>query len=173
MARKNGATETERKRGATGFVRAAACVAAVTRAAGAARGFAERKLLTRWPEIAGPELAALCQPLEISHRRGQGLGGTLVLAVEGAAAPEVTHMGPRLIERVNQAFGYAAVSRLRVTQMRPLAPPATPAPPPPRIDRVTPDAISGVADEGLRAALALLATNIRTKAAKAAADRSR
>ena len=45
------------------------------------------------------------------------LGATLVVRVEGARATEVEHLGPRIIERVNQFYGYRAIDRLKVTQV--------------------------------------------------------
>ena len=80
------------------------------------RGFAESKLLTRWPEIVGPEIAAIAHPVELRYGRGSQIGGTLVLLVGGANAPMVEMQTPRLIDQVNACYGYRAVSRIRITQ---------------------------------------------------------
>ena len=39
-----------------------------------------------------------------------------MVRTEGARAPEVEHLGPRIIERVNQFYGYRAIARLKVVQ---------------------------------------------------------
>lgn len=172
----HGAGDDGRKRRRGGFARAAQVAAPIVRAAGAARGFAELRLLSCWDEIAGPDLAPRCRPLKMNWKGGEGkskaggdgLGATLTLAVEGAFAPEVEHMVPRLIERINQTYGYRAVARIRITQAgwdgpRPLA-----APPPPQspadvadeaLDPGVAADISGVADPDLRERLKRLAAN--------------
>jgi hypothetical protein len=174
MAAQDGANREQGKRRANGFHRAAAVAAPLVRAAGAGRGFAEHRLLSVWPEIVGPELAAMCRPAEVSYRgRTQGLGATLVLAVEGAVAPDVEHMIPLLIERVNQVYGYRAVARVRLSQTAaPLTPPPAAHPPesPPTLDPPGGADISGVDDPDLRAALARLGSNISLAARRRRQD---
>jgi hypothetical protein len=84
--------------------------------AAAGHGFAEPEVLMRWPEIVGERLSGLCQPVRVSYPRGGGLAATLLVRVEGARATEVEHLGPRIVERVNQFYGYRAIDRLKVTQ---------------------------------------------------------
>jgi hypothetical protein len=79
------------------------------------RGLAEAKLLTEWPTIVGPWLAARCQPVRLSRGAG-GAGGVLAAHVAGAAALELQHSEPQVVERINDFFGYRAVSRLRLVQ---------------------------------------------------------
>lgn len=83
--------------------------------AAARHGFAETDVLTRWPEIAGEALAALCRPVKVSYRERR-MGATLVVEVEGSRAPEVEMSAPRILERVNAFYGYRAIGKLRVTQ---------------------------------------------------------
>jgi hypothetical protein len=171
MARHHGDPAPRRK---VGFRSAASALAGPLRSAAARRGFAEHRLLQRWAEVAGAELAPRCQPLKISHGGREGLGGTLVVAAEGATALEVQHQADRLAERVNRVFGYRAVSRVRVVQTASRAP-AEPGgdvrPAPPR-DAPPSPAISAVGDPGLRAALARLEANIRRAPARRLRDRS-
>ena len=84
--------------------------------AAARHGFAEPDVLLRWSEIVGERLRDLCTPVNVTYPRTDGLGATLFVRVEGARAPEVEHLGPRIIERVNQFYGYRAIGRLKVTQ---------------------------------------------------------
>src|SRR5215475_10172808 len=100
----------------------------------ARQGFAARELVTRWAEIAGPEIAAHAEPLKIQWPRpveGQPQEpATLVLRVEGPMALEIQHSADVILERVNRFFGWSAVGRLALRQAplsrrnRPRRPPA-------------------------------------------------
>jgi hypothetical protein len=125
------------------------------------RGLIEARLLTDWPAIVGPALAARCQPMRLSGARS-GQGGVLWVHVGGASALELQHSEPQVIERINTHFGHLAVARLRL-QQAPLPRPASPAPPtpppaPPSAERLAAiDAtVAEVAEPELRAALASL-----------------
>ena len=84
------------------------------------QGFASTELVTRWREIAGADIAALCEPVKIQWRRAADgedpEPGTLVLRVEGPAAIEIQHAGNQICERVNQFLGWRAVGRLALRQ---------------------------------------------------------
>jgi hypothetical protein len=103
-------------------------------------GFPAAAILTDWAAIAGPELAAFTAPERLKWpRRASGddaeadqAGATLLLRVGGARALEVEHSRERLIERINAAFGYRAVTTIRLIQApipraETKAPPAAPA----------------------------------------------
>jgi len=122
------------------------------------RGLAEAKLLTEWPTIVGPALAARCQPVRLTRSAGRE-GGVLVLHVAGTAALELQHSAPQILERINGFFGYPAASRLRLIQ----APLPRRAPrPAARIERPltvaeelqVSAAVQSIGDPGLRHALA-------------------
>ncbi len=86
----------------------------------AKQGFAARELVTRWAEIAGPEIAVHSEPLKIQWPRpveGQPQEpATLVLRVEGPAALEIQHASDVILQRVNRFFGWSAVGRLALRQ---------------------------------------------------------
>ena len=86
----------------------------------AKQGFAARELVTRWAEIAGPEVAAHSQPLKMQWPRpveGQPQEpATLVLRVEGPMALEIQHSSDVILARVNRFFGWSAVGRLALRQ---------------------------------------------------------
>ena len=106
--------ETARRR--KGFEHAAATArGAVDRIAGK-QGFAEANVLLNWPAIAGAELAATCQPVRVTYGAQRTLGATLIVQASSARAPEIEMKGPIIVERVNQYYGYRAISRLKVTQ---------------------------------------------------------
>lgn len=159
-----------------GFEPAGGLLRAPIRKAGETRGFAASRLLTHWDEIVGTELAALCRPLKVSYADG-GMGATLTLCCSGAAAPLVQMNLPKLRERVNACYGYAAIARIRVTQTRaggmedapvPFGHPDTNvAPPSPeavaRARQIIGGLTEGMADTSLKRALERLAENVLTR----------
>jgi hypothetical protein len=133
----------------------------------AKQGFAARELVTRWAEIAGPEVAEHSEPLKIQWPRpvqGQPQEpATLVLRVEGPMALEIQHASDAILQRVNRFFGWSAVGRLALRQA-PLSrrgrPPASRAPDAKSVAKVA-ETLSSVEDEQLRAALARLGASIK------------
>jgi len=133
----------------------------------AKQGFAARELVTRWAEIAGPEIAAHSQPLKIQWPRPvegqQQEPATLVLRVEGPMALEIQHSSDVILQRVNRFFGWSAVGRLALRQA-PLsrrAPRKTPPPPDAKAVADVAQTLSSVEDEQLKAALARLGASIK------------
>jgi hypothetical protein len=133
----------------------------------AKQGFAARELVTRWREIAGPEVAAHSEPLKIQWPRqveGQPQEpATLVLRVEGPTALEIQHASDVILERVNRFFGWSAVGRLALRQAplsRREGPAVSPAPDARAVAEVA-ETLSSVEDEELRAALARLGASIK------------
>jgi hypothetical protein len=123
----------------------------------AKQGFAARELVTRWAEIAGPEIAAHSEPLKIQWPR----------PVEGQpqepATLEIQHASDVILQRVNRFFGWSAVGRLALRQA-PLSrrdrPVASRAPDAKTVAEVA-ETLSSVEDEQLRAALARLGASIK------------
>ena len=125
------------------------------------RGFTEAALLTRWGDIVGPGLAAEAVPDRLAFPRGRNSGATLHVRVAGAAALELQHLAPQIIERINVFFGYPAVARLALTQGPVVPPPArreTAPPAPVTADRAgaIDEAAADIADPALRTAIAAL-----------------
>ncbi len=79
-------------------------------------GFAQADVLLRWAEIAGEALAPTCRPVKVRYGSNRQLGATLVVSADGARAPEVEHRKTHIIERVNQFYGYRAISRVQIVQ---------------------------------------------------------
>jgi hypothetical protein len=130
------------------------------------QGFASAELVTRWPEIAGAEIAAHSEPIKIQWPRPSDTGvrppGTLVLRVEGPAAIEIQHLAGVICERVNRFLGWRAIERIALRQ----APLRRASRKPER----TPDAAAAarlaaslpeIADDDLRAALARLGAAVK------------
>ncbi|RED18607.1 DUF721 domain-containing protein [Pontivivens insulae] len=154
------------------FTKAGSLIAPQLKRASETRGFAQIRLLTDWEEIVGPDIAALARPQKVSYAK-KGFGATLVLLVQGAAAPQVQMMVPQIMERVNACYGYSAISRVTLTQTaatgfaegqvpfahKPQAAPALS----PEIEAQMRSDLREVGDEGLRAALLSLGKNIETR----------
>jgi len=132
----------------------------------AKQGFAARELVTRWADIAGPEIAAHSEPLKMQWPRpveGQPQEpATLILRVEGPAALEIQHSSDVILQRVNRFFGWSAVGRLALRQA-PLSRRERPSarPPDPKAVAQVAETLSLVEDEELRAALARLGASIK------------
>lgn len=151
-----------------GFEAASGLVKNPIRAVGEARGFALARLLTHWPEIAGEEVAGLAHPVRMTYGR-EGMGASLSLLVASAHAPMVQMMLPRIKDRVNSAYGYAAVSRISLTQTTATGfaenqaafanAPKTPVPDP-EAERAAAAAAAVIGDADLRAALETMGKTI-------------
>ncbi|MFN3971506.1 MAG: DUF721 domain-containing protein [Gemmobacter sp.] len=161
---------TRRKRG---FEAASGLVQGSIRAAGEARGFAVTRLLTHWAEIVGDDMAAVTRPLKVGYAR-EGFGATLTVLAQGAMAPVIEMQKARIRDRVNACYGYNAISRVVLTQTGPTgfaegqapfgAAPKAEKPPDPRVEAQAQEVGQGVADDGLRSALELLARNVLSRA---------
>ena len=98
-----------------GFEPAFGLMKDAVRSAGESRGFAVARLLTHWAEAVGEDLARKTRPVKIGYGKG-GMGATLTLLVRAAEAPMVQMALPQLKDRVNAVYGYAAISRILITQ---------------------------------------------------------
>ena len=91
-------------------------------------GFPAAALLTDWPAIVGPQMAAYTNPekvkwpkvsqddLDDDSRPSSEAGGTLLLRVDGPLAIELQHQSDQLLDRINGYFGYRAIAALRILQ---------------------------------------------------------
>jgi hypothetical protein len=135
----------------------------------AAHGFASSDLLSAWPDIVGPRLAAYCEPLKLEWRsRGPRTNpddeaATLILRVESAFAIEIQHQAPVLMERINAHYGWRCVARIMLKQApvrRALKTSQTPYSVPKTISPLVQEAVSGINHEKLQEALLKLGSEI-------------
>lgn len=105
-------------KGTRGFKRTSTLLQDRIRRATEKRGFAETRLLTRWAEIVGPDIAKVGQPVDISYGRG-GFGATLTVLTTGAQAPVLEMQKEDLRTKINAVYGYNAIARIRITQTAP------------------------------------------------------
>ena len=132
------------------------------------QGFAAAELITRWPEIAGADIAAHAEPERIRWPRtndgNPNEPATLVLRVEGPTAIEIQHQSAVIIERVNRFLGWKAIGQIALRQA-PLSrreKKAWSAIDPEAAARVA-GTLKNVSDENLRQALARLGVAVKQK----------
>ncbi len=165
-----------------GFERTSGLLTDRIRKASEKRGFAETRILTHWAEIVGPEISAVARPVNISYSRG-GFGATLSVLTTGAQAPMLQMQEPRLREKINAVYGYAAIARIRFTQTAPTgfadgqarfdsAPKPARRMPDTQACRQAETLAGGVADDTLRAALAALGAEVLSKSKKTQSETS-
>ena len=80
------------------------------------RGFARAEVLTNWRAIVGDALATRSCPERLNWPRHADDGATLRIRVASGWAPQLQHLEPLIVERINTYFGYRAVGRLKLTQ---------------------------------------------------------
>jgi hypothetical protein len=162
-----------RKSTTRGFQRTASVLSEPIRRAGESRGFAVSRLLTHWAEIAGPEIAHIARPVNITYGRG-GFGATLTLLTTGAQAPMLEMQKEKLREKVNAVYGYNAISRVRITQTAATGfedgqarfehrKPASPPVPDPEIMAGAAEAARPIENSDLRQALERLGRNVLSR----------
>ena len=148
----------------------------ITKAAFEKFGFSTAQLLSDWPQIAGPTLAAFTMPERIVWPRRvsgetdegarRGPGATLHLMVDPARALDVQYGQALLIDRINAYFGYRAVGDIRLHQVlqptgAPVAGKPTQAKPAVPFEPAAP--LDGFTDTGLQAALERMRAGLGTR----------
>jgi len=156
-----------------GFSRTSSLLQERIRKASESRGFAESRVLTHWAEIVGDDIARICQPVDVKYGR-QGFGATLTLLTTGAQAPMLEMQKETLRTRINAAYGYNAITHMRITQTSPtgFAEGQAQFGAGPKAEKPKPDAATcaeaaevaaPVGDDDLRQALERLAQNVISK----------
>ena len=163
-------SKTKKKQRRGGVRPVAASLPKIAAKAIGKRGFAEAALITEWDRIVGRELACVSQPEKLAFPPGQRSKGTLHIRVQGAAATELQHLEPLVVERINSYFGYGAIALLKLTHA-----PLRQTPPPPKRSPRSPDPaqramlteiLSKVEDDSVKKALERLGAAILTSSAK-------
>jgi hypothetical protein len=142
-------------------------VASCVHGAFSRQGFSSCEIVTHWDDIVGAEIAAQAEPIRMQWIRSrdpdESPPATLVLRVEGPGAIEIQHMAGVIVERVNRYLGWQAVGGISLRQaplMRRGRKPQRP-----QIDEAAAAALAaqmtGIADDGLRAALGRLGAAIK------------
>ena len=143
-------------------------LARVTKPLIKSHGFSDPTIIHQWGTIVGEQLAAVSCPLRLSRQAANSRGGaTLKVRVLGAAALEFEHMTPQILERINQFYGYQAVSRITLEQgplpLRRPRPPLQKRKLTAKEESEIREASSGIEDDDLRAAIEGLGRAIRAR----------
>ncbi|MDE0591058.1 DUF721 domain-containing protein [Halocynthiibacter sp. C4] len=101
-----------------GFERTSSLLQKQIRKSAESRGFAVSRLITHWVEVVGEDIAKIARPVDVKYGRGS-FGATLTLLTTGAQAPMLEMQKEQIRTRVNQVYGHAAISRVRITQTSP------------------------------------------------------
>jgi hypothetical protein len=96
------------------------------------RGFAISRLISHWQDIVG-DMAVWCRPARISFPQGSQRDGLLKLQIASGRGPQAQAMSAEIINRVNTAFGYQAISHITLVQSLPADVSQKPAFSPPQI----------------------------------------
>ena len=123
-------------------------------------GFVQGALLSRWRDVVGPVYARWSVPESLKFPRGASVGGTLTVRVEGPFSLQLQHVAPQIIDRANRILGANAVAKLKLVQGDVPKPAERPKPVPAPAAPAPAANLSGVKDEGLRAALEDLAAQL-------------
>jgi hypothetical protein len=156
-----------------GFSRTSSLLRERIRKASESRGFAESRVLTHWADIVGADIASICQPVDVKYSR-QSFGATLTVLTTGAQAPMLEMQKETLRTRINAAYGYNAITHMRITQTAPtgFAEGQAQFGAAPKVEKPKPDAATcaeaaevaaPVGDDDLRQALERLAQNVISK----------
>ncbi len=166
-------TANQSERRIRGFERTSGLVQGQIRKASEKRGFAETRLLTHWVEIVGEDVSNMAIPVNVGYAQG-GFGATLTLLTTGSFAPMLQAELPKIKDKVNACYGYAAIARIRITQTAPTgfaegkvafrpAPKATPVGPDPKTAAAAQEVAAKVNDDSLRQALEALGQNVLSR----------
>lgn len=164
------AYQSSSKRQTRGFKRTSGLLQGQIRHVSESRGFAVSRLLTHWADIVGEATARAALPVKVGYSQG-GMGATLTVLTTGAQAPMLQADLPRIKDKVNACYGYAAIARIRITQTAPIgfsegqvafdaAKKPAPAAPDPKAAAAAKAFAAPVENDDLRTALELLGANI-------------
>ena len=78
-------------------------------------GFIQTRILLEWEYIV-MQFAQLCTPVKIKFPWPQRNNGCLFLTATSSMATEIVYYEPMILNKINQYFGYQAVSSLKVLQ---------------------------------------------------------
>jgi len=133
-------------------------------------GFVQARILLEWEYIVTPQFAQFCIPLKVTFPLKQRNNGRLLLRATSSMATEISYLEPLILSRINQYFGYQAISKISLLQ-GPIAkkalsrkPPRNPLPE--AIQTTLKNHVQSIEDDRLRAALLSLGMGISQQKVK-------
>jgi hypothetical protein len=79
-------------------------------------GFIQARILLEWEYIVTPQFAQFCTPLKVTFPSKQRNNGRLLLRTTSSMATELSYLEPHILNRINQYFGYQAISKINLLQ---------------------------------------------------------
>ena len=80
------------------------------------KGFVEARILLEWGYIVTSQFSQFCIPLKVTFPPKKRSEGRLFLQATSSMAAEITYFEPLILSRVNQYFGYQAISKISIFQ---------------------------------------------------------
>ena len=80
------------------------------------KNFLEVSLIKKWREIIGDDIAKFCWPIKIVFSDIKNLNGLIFLKTKRGRSMEIEFKNEEIIEKLNQYFGYNAISKISVVQ---------------------------------------------------------
>ncbi|MGV8948286.1 MAG: DUF721 domain-containing protein [Candidatus Paracaedibacter sp.] len=132
-------------------------------------GFVQARILLEWEYIVTSQFAQFCTPLKVTFPLKQRSNGRLLLRATSSMATEISYLEPLILSRINQYFGYQAITKISllqgpITQKNPPQP--TRKPLSEAIQSSLENHVQPIEDDRLRAALLSLGVGISHKKTK-------
>lgn len=126
-------------------------------------GFIQARILLEWDHIV-PQFSHLCIPVRIKFPWPHRHNGCLIVRATGSMAVQMVYYEPVILDKINQYFGYQAVSSLKFDQ-GPLSLKTSPKkavqkPLPDEVQSFLEAQVQPIEDDRLRAALLSLGMGI-------------
>ena len=80
------------------------------------KNFIEISLIKKWREIIGEDIAKFCWPIKIIFSNINNSNGIIFLKTKRGRSMEIEFKNEEIIEKLNQYFGYNAISKISVVQ---------------------------------------------------------
>jgi len=78
------------------------------------KNFIEISLIKKWKEIIGVNIAKFCWPIKIIYSDIKNSNGIIFLKTKRGRSMEIEFKNEEIIEKLNQYFGYKAISKISV-----------------------------------------------------------
>ena len=78
--------------------------------------FVDISVIKNWKEIVGDDIAKNCWPIKIFFSDGNNSNGKIAIKVKRGWSLEIEYKNQEIIEKLNQYFGYNAISKINIIQ---------------------------------------------------------
>ena len=78
--------------------------------------FVDISVIENWKEIVGDDIAKHCWHIKITFSNENNLNSKIIIKVERGWSLEIEYKNQEIIEKLNQYFGYKAISKINIIQ---------------------------------------------------------